>query len=208
MMYTWYLSSNCAPNFGLGVLQELDKRRDKIPCNDFFVDGLGNLLEAIRNHISHSPALVVEEVSEGSDEDGVTGLLFLWHGLCDGDQHLHSQESYAILVVLGKMLEKRDHLIDDNGCGHTLDEFGEVVGRLSPDHRRVIVYELSKLLPEALLRLRSGMLVWYVVEASGRDLRGEPVCLGETDGQGDEILLDLLLRQLIANLVERFNGLG
>lgn len=67
--------------------------------------------------------------------------------------------------------------------------------------------ELRELLSEPFLRLWSGMLVWCVVEASGRDLGCEPIGFGKTESQGNEVLLDLLLRKLIADLVERLDSL-
>lgn len=67
--------------------------------------------------------------------------------------------------------------------------------------------ELRELLSESFLRLWGGMLIWCVVEPSGRDLGCKPVGFGETQGQGNEVLLDLLLRKLIADLVERLDSL-
>jgi hypothetical protein len=69
------------------------------------------------------------------------------------------------------------------------------------------VDELRELLSEALLRLRRSVLVWSVVQASGGDLGCEPVGFGEADGQRYEVLLDLLLRELLADLVEGLDGL-
>ena len=51
------------------------------------------------------------------------------------------------------------------------------------------------------------MLVWCVVEAGSGDLGGEPVGFGEADGEGDEVLLDLLLGELVADLVEGLDSL-
>lgn len=45
------------------------------------------------------------------------------------------------------------------------------------------------------------MLIWGVVQSGGRDLRCEPIGLGKANGKGDEVLLDLLLRELVADLV-------
>lgn len=51
------------------------------------------------------------------------------------------------------------------------------------------------------------MLIGSVVEASRGNFGGEPIGFGETDGEWDEVLLDLLLGQLFADLVQRFHGL-
>ena len=45
------------------------------------------------------------------------------------------------------------------------------------------------------------MLVGCVEESGGGDFGGEPVGFAEADGQGDEVLLDLLLGELIADFV-------
>ena len=45
------------------------------------------------------------------------------------------------------------------------------------------------------------MLVWSVVEASRGDFGGKPVGLREAHGKWDEVLLDLLLRELVADFV-------
>ena len=105
------------------------------------------------------------------------------------------------------MLEEGDHLLDHNGCGHALDELGQIVRGLSPHHRCVIVHELGELLAQPFLRLRGGMLVGSVVEAGGGDFGGEPVGFGEADGEGGEVLFDLVLGKLIADVVKRLDGL-
>ena len=69
------------------------------------------------------------------------------------------------------------------------------------------MYELSELLTQTFLRLRGGVLVGCVVEAGCGDFGGEPVGFGEADGEGDEVVFDLLLRELLADFVERFYGL-
>ena len=51
------------------------------------------------------------------------------------------------------------------------------------------------------------MLIRCVVEASGRDFRGKPVGFREAECEGNEVLFDLLLAELLANLVEGLDGL-
>lgn len=63
------------------------------------------------------------------------------------------------------------------------------------------------MLPQLLLILRAGVLIRCVVQAGGRDLRREPVGLREAECQGDKVLFDLLLAELLADLVERLDGL-
>ena len=46
-----------------------------------------------------------------------------------------------------------------------------------------------------------------VIEAGGGNFGGEPVGAGEADGEWDEVLFDLLGRELVADFVERFYGL-
>lgn len=67
--------------------------------------------------------------------------------------------------------------------------------------------KLAKVLPEGLLRLGGCSGVGLDVEAGGGDLGREPVGGGEADGERYKVLLDLLLVKLLADLVERFNGL-
>ena len=52
------------------------------------------------------------------------------------------------------------------------------------------------------------LLVGRREEAASRNLRGKPVCLCEPDGEGDEVFLDLLGRKLLADLVQRLDGLS
>ena len=70
------------------------------------------------------------------------------------------------------------------------------------------MYELSKTLAKAFLRRGVGFCVCDLVDACGRDLCSKPVCFGKASNERDEVLLDLLLRQCFANLVERINSLG
>lgn len=67
--------------------------------------------------------------------------------------------------------------------------------------------KLAELLPQAFLRLCACVLIWGVVEAGGRDFRSEPVSFGEADDKWDEVLFDLLLRELVADLVQGLDGL-
>jgi len=69
------------------------------------------------------------------------------------------------------------------------------------------VYETTKLLSKGLLQSRGYFTVWHTIETRGGDLRGKPVCFGEAKGHGHEMLFDLLLGELIANLVKGLNGL-
>lgn len=52
------------------------------------------------------------------------------------------------------------------------------------------------------------LLVRYGVETAAGHLGGEPVGLGESDRQWDEVLFNLLRRQIVADLVEGFDGLS
>lgn len=123
----------------------------------------------------------------------MAGLLLLGHCLCDRDQDVHGQKPNAVLVVGCKVLEKRDHLIDDDGWRHALDELRKVVGGLSPHHRGIVMYELAVVLSELLLRWRWGSCIRGAVKTGRGDLRGEPVGLGKAQNKGDEVLLNLLL---------------
>lgn len=78
---------------------------------------------------------------------------------------------------------------------------------MSPDHGCVVVNEDTELLSELFLERRANFLVGRGVQAAARDLGGEPVRLGESDGQGNEVFLDLLRGELIADLVERLDSL-
>lgn len=69
-------------------------------------------------------------------------LLFLGHDFGNGNENLDGQQSHAVLVVGGEMLEKRDHFVNDDSRWHSAKEFGKVDGGLSPDHWGVIVHEL------------------------------------------------------------------
>ena len=137
----------------------------------------------------------------------MAGLLLLWHCLCDCDQDVHGQKSDAVLVVSCEVLEKRDHLVDDDGWRHALDELCEVVGGLSPHHRGIVMYELAVVLSELLLRWRRGSCVRGAVKTGGGDLRGEPVGLGQAQDKRDKVLLDLLLRELLADFVQGLDSL-
>ena len=67
-------------------------------------------------------------------------LLLLGYRFGDRDEDVDSQESDTVLVVCGEVLEEGNHLVDDDGWRHSLDEFSEVVRRLSPYHGGIIVH--------------------------------------------------------------------
>jgi len=69
------------------------------------------------------------------------------------------------------------------------------------------VNKLGVVLSELFLVLRAGVLIGCVVEPGGRNLRCEPVGFREAECEGNEVLFDLLLAELLADLVEGFNGL-
>lgn len=45
-----------------------------------------NLFKSIRNHVSNSPALVLDQVPQRRQQDAVTGLLLLGYDLGDRDE--------------------------------------------------------------------------------------------------------------------------
>jgi len=63
------------------------------------------------------------------------------------------------------------------------------------------------MLSELFLVLRAGVLIRCVVETGGRDLRCKPVGLREAECEGNKVLFDLLLAELLADLVEGLDGL-
>ena len=69
------------------------------------------------------------------------------------------------------------------------------------------MYEVAETLAEALLRLHGGMLIGCIVQTGCGDFGSEPVGLGEALDQGEEVLFDLLLRDLVADLVQGLDGL-
>jgi hypothetical protein len=103
-------------------------------------------------------------------------LLLLGDCLGDGDKNLNSKKTNAVLVVAGEVLEKRNHLLDDNIRRHDAQELGQVDSSLSADHGGIIVDELCESLPQGLLCLGVGLGVCDLVDAGGRNLCGEPVC--------------------------------
>lgn len=60
---------------------------------------------------------------------------------------------------------------------------------------------MAKLLAEDALGVRAGFLIRACVQAAGGYLRGEPICFGETEGQGNEAFFHLSLRQVFAYFV-------
>ena len=81
----------------------------------------------------------------------MTRLLLFGNCLCDRDEDVDRQKSDAVLVICSQVLEKWDHLVDDDGRRHRLDELCKVVCCLSPDHGGIIVHELAVMLPECFL---------------------------------------------------------
>lgn len=134
-------------------------------------------------------------------------LLLLGDFLSNRDEDINCQETDTVLVVVGEVLEEGYHFIDNHVGLHLLDELGEVVGRLPADHRGLIVYKVSEVLPEALLECLIGFPVWCRVQTCSGDLGGEPIRFGEVQDQGNKVLFDLAFRQLLADLVEGFDGL-
>lgn len=137
----------------------------------------------------------------------MTGLLFFGDFLRDRDQDIHRQQTHAVLVIACKVLEEGYHFVNNHGGLHLLHELGQVVGRLPPHHRGLIVYQGSKVLSEVLLQCWRGFSVGGAVQTCGGDLGCEPIGFREVENERDEMLLNLALRQLLADFVERFDGL-
>jgi len=83
----------------------------------------------------------------------MAGLLLLGNDFCNSNEDFDSEQADTVLVVIGKMLEKRNHLLDDDICGHGSNKFGHVGCSLSPYHGRVIMNQLCILLAELDFRL-------------------------------------------------------
>jgi len=157
---TWDLTGNCTSYFSLGILQEFDKGWDKVATDHLVINSLGDLekvsvhvrifvlkaspylFELVRNHVSNPPALVLEQTPQSSQQYTMTRLLLLRNDLGDSDQDLDSQKTYTILVIIGEVLEQRNHLVYDGRCWHGPDKFGQISCRLSAHHWGVIVNEL------------------------------------------------------------------
>jgi hypothetical protein len=137
----------------------------------------------------------------------MAGLLLLGNFLRDRDENVHCQKAHAILVIACEVLEKGYHFVDNHLRIHLLDKLGEVVGGLAANHGGFIMYQGSEVLSEALLHGRCGLFVWCRVQAGGGDLGSKPVGFGEVEDQGDKVLFDLTLVQLLADFVEGFDGL-
>jgi len=105
-----------------------------------FATSRTHLLKSVCYHIPHPPALVLEQTPQRSQENTMARLLLLGYRFGDRDEDVDSQESDTVLVVCGEVLEEGNHLFDDNGRRHGLDELGEVVCRLSPYHGGIIVH--------------------------------------------------------------------
>lgn len=102
-------------------------------------------------------------------------LLFLGDFLGDCNKDIHREKADTILVITGQVLEQGYHFLDDDCRVHLLDEFGEIIRRLSSHHRGFIMHKNAKILPEALLQRLRSTLVWDAVQACSGDLRGKPV---------------------------------
>jgi hypothetical protein len=50
-----------------------------------------NLFKPVGYHVPDSPALVLDQVSQRSQQDAVAGLLLLGHALGNGDKNLHGE---------------------------------------------------------------------------------------------------------------------
>lgn len=136
-----------------------------------------HLLESVRHHVPHSPALILEQAPQGGKKNAMAALLLLGDGFCNCNEYIHCQKPHTILVVASQMLEKRNHFLDDDGSWHSLDKLCQVACSLSPNHRRVIVNKRSILLPQPFLGGGCSSGVWDVVEAGRGDLGGKPICL-------------------------------
>lgn len=134
-----------------------------------------DLFVSIGNHVSNPPALILEEVPQRGQQDAVAGLLLLGDLLGDRNENIDREQTHAILVVVGQILEQGYHFLNHDLGVQFLDELGQVVRCLSSHHGRFIVYEASEVLAEALLQRLRGLAVWGTVEASSGDLGGEPV---------------------------------
>lgn len=122
----------------------------------------------------------------------MVGLLVFGDDLGDGDENVDGQKPDAVLVVLGEVLEKGHHLLNDCRCGHLLDELGHIRGRLPTNHGGLIADQDAKLCTKRFLNLRRYLFVWGRVQTTTRDFGGKPVSLAETDGERDEVFFDLL----------------
>lgn len=137
----------------------------------------------------------------------MTLLLVLGHNLRNANQNLHRQQPYAVLIILGQMLEQRNHLASYQLSGHSLDEFCQVCSCLSSYHGGIIVYELGELRSKWILGARGWFWVWDRVETRRRDLWSKPIGFWKTNDKRNKIFFDLSLRQVIAYFVEWFDCL-
>jgi hypothetical protein len=56
------------------------------------IDGsTADLFKSIGNHVPDSPALILYQISQGSQQDSVAGLLLLGDALGDANENLYSE---------------------------------------------------------------------------------------------------------------------
>lgn len=134
-------------------------------------------------------------------------MLVLRDNLRNANENFHGQQPNAVLIVRRKVLEHRNHLGHHNLRLQNVDKLCEMRSRLPPDHRRVVMNKLGKLLAKSLLKLGRSFRVRRRVETRGRDLRGEPIGLGESDDERNKVFFNLCGREIAADLVEGFNSL-
>lgn len=67
--------------------------------------------------------------------------------------------------------------------------------------------KLPEMLSESVLRTRGRLGIWDCVETCRRDLGCKPIGFGEANDEGNEVLFDLSLGQIITYFVERFDCL-
>lgn len=81
----------------------------------------------------------------------MAGLLLLGDLFRDRDENIHCKQAHTVLLVCCKVLKQGYHLVDNDLGIQFFDKLRQVVARLSPHHRCVIMYETSIVLPKGLL---------------------------------------------------------
>lgn len=151
----------------------------------------------VGDHVPDPPTLVVDH---GLHRGAKVGLaLLVGEGLGDGDEGVDSKEADRVLVVLGEFPERGEQVGEEDVMVELLGEGTELLGGRAADHGGVVGAEGGKHAAEFVPggggrdRVRGG------VEGGGGGAGGEPLASGEALEEGEVVLVDLGLGEMLAH---------
>eukprot|EP00754_Rhynchopus_humris_P045687 Rhum_TRINITY_DN5171_c0_g1::Rhum_TRINITY_DN5171_c0_g1_i1::g.16721::m.16721 len=200
-------------HLGFPVLRQLLRKLEDLGGVLRQPGGLGDGLEAVAQHVAHTPARVLRRlVHDGHnvcpDQGGALRQAERRNLLRDVGGLLHDKQTHAVLLVHAQFAVQRQHGGEDGGLAHRLHQLRHVLRGRPLHHRLLDPAQVREVADQPLLRVRRPQArVQVGDERGGAGLAGGPVVRHHPRHHRLEVAVDHLVGQVRHDRDDRLHRL-